>query len=258
MNELQVIHQSEVLGEVIDVYGSAEEPLFLARDVAEWIDYDKSSVHKMLANVDEDEKVRKFVPTLGGKQAQWMLTEDGLYETLMLSKKGQAKRFKKEVKKILKMIRLTGGYVAASSEERFIDTYFPSLSEETKKAMVTDLNQKNKELHEKLEAQKPLVAFAEVIEKSQDSLLVREFAKAISKRGFVIGERKLFHWLRERKYLDRKNMPYQRFIDQGLFEVTETPVPRSTGIMLSFTSRITAKGQIYFYNKLTQEETNHG
>lgn len=99
-----------MLGKQFRVYGTAEEPLFLAKDVAECIEYDTSSVHKMLANVDEDEKVRKNVPTLGGIQESWCLTENGLYEVLMQSRKPIAKQFKKKVKEILKTIRKHGIY----------------------------------------------------------------------------------------------------------------------------------------------------
>lgn len=110
MNELKVLNEQEVLGKQFRVYGTADEPLFLAKDVAEWIEYDTSSVHKMLANVDDDEKVRKNVPTLGGTQESWFLTENGLYEVLMQSRKPIAKQFKKEVKEILKTIRKHGIY----------------------------------------------------------------------------------------------------------------------------------------------------
>lgn len=110
MNELKVLNEQEVLGKQFRVYGTAEEPLVLAKDVAEWIEYDTSSVNKMLANVDDDEKVRKNVPTLGGTQESWCLTENGLYEVLMQSRKPIAKQFKKEVKEILKTIRKHGIY----------------------------------------------------------------------------------------------------------------------------------------------------
>lgn len=110
MNELKVLNEQEVLGKQFKVYGTAEEPLFLAKDVAEWIEYDTSSVHKMLTNVDDDEKVRKNVPTLGGTQESWCLTENGLYEVLMQFRKPIAKQFKKEVKEILKTIRKHGIY----------------------------------------------------------------------------------------------------------------------------------------------------
>lgn len=107
-NELTVINEQEVLGKDFKVYGTFENPLFLAKDVAEWIEH--SDVSTMLRKVDEEEKGTNNVCTLGGKQKAWFLTEDGLYEVLMQSRKPIAKSFKKEVKKILKEIRKTGSY----------------------------------------------------------------------------------------------------------------------------------------------------
>ena len=110
MRELMVIDERVVFEKKFRVYGDFENPLFLARDVAEWIEYDLSSINKMLNSVDEDEKVRKNVPTLGGIQEMWFVTEDGLYEVLMQSRKPIAKQWKKKVKEILKEIRKTGTY----------------------------------------------------------------------------------------------------------------------------------------------------
>ena len=110
MKELTVIQQQEILGKPLTLYGNFENPLFLAKEVAEWIEYDVSSINKMLNNVDEDEKVRNIIPTLGGKQEAWFLTEDGVYEVLMQSRKPIAKQFKKEVKAVLKSIRKHGIY----------------------------------------------------------------------------------------------------------------------------------------------------
>ncbi|PFO58541.1 hypothetical protein COJ81_11295 [Bacillus cereus] len=108
-NELKVIHEQEVLGYGFNIYGTNEEPLFLAKDVATWIEH--SAVHMMMKQVDEEEKVRNIVSTLGGNQEMWFLTEDGLYEVLMQSRKPIAKQFKKKVKEILKDIRNHGMYM---------------------------------------------------------------------------------------------------------------------------------------------------
>lgn len=94
----------------------------------------------------DDEKVRNFITTPGGRQQTWFLTEDGIYEILMLSNKPIAKQWKKEVKKILKQIRLTGGTVQADREAEFIENNFLSFSEDVKKVMVLDLHATNKEL----------------------------------------------------------------------------------------------------------------
>mgnify|MGYP002491031583 FL=1 len=112
MNELKVLNEQEVLGKQFRVYGTAEEPLFLAKDVAEWIEYSVSNVSKMLAAVDDEEKTIRTIVTSGSnyQTEAWFLTEDGLYEVLMQSRKPIAKQFKKEVKEILKTIRKHGIY----------------------------------------------------------------------------------------------------------------------------------------------------
>lgn len=107
-NVLAIINEQEVLGKDFKVYGTFEEPLFLAKDVAVWIEH--SNPRMMLQKVDEDEKTKELCPVnnpYGGYQVeeQWFLTEDGLYEVLMQSRKPIAKQFKKEVKKILKALR---------------------------------------------------------------------------------------------------------------------------------------------------------
>lgn len=116
-NELTVIDEREILGKQFRVYGDFENLLFLAKDVAEWIDYSKKSngsydVNSMLRMVDEDEKLVRKISVSGQNRNMWFLTEDGFYEVCMQSTKPNAKIFKKEVKKILKTIRKTGMYMS--------------------------------------------------------------------------------------------------------------------------------------------------
>ena len=99
--ELQVVDSREVLGREFKIYGTIEEPLFLAKDVAEVIEH--SNVSKMASTVDEDEKTVITISYSGNMTTnQLFLTEYGLYEVLMQSRKSIAKAFKKEVKQILK------------------------------------------------------------------------------------------------------------------------------------------------------------
>lgn len=117
MKELQVIYNQEVLGKDFHIYGTVEEPLFLAKDVANWIEHSNS--RKMLNNVDDDEKliavcdVTNSYTTSKSRNTQemWLLTENGVYEVLFQSRKPIAKQFKKQVKTILKEIRIKGGYI---------------------------------------------------------------------------------------------------------------------------------------------------
>lgn len=103
---LKVIDEREILGKNVKIYGTIDEPLFLAKDVANWIEH--SDVSTMLRKIDEEEKVTNNVCTLGGVQKSWFLTEDGLYEVFMTSRKPIAKDFKKQIKKVLKELRTTG------------------------------------------------------------------------------------------------------------------------------------------------------
>lgn len=128
MNMLEVIESKEILGVTLQVYGTFEEPLFLAKDVAEWIEYNADergayNVAQMLETLDEEEKIKTYctlsgvstthtpVKSMVGATNRWFITEDGLYELLMQSTKPIAKQFKKEVKSILKEIRQKGYHI---------------------------------------------------------------------------------------------------------------------------------------------------
>lgn len=113
MKELQVIYNQAVLGKDFHIYGTVEEPLFLAKDVANWIEH-KNITH-MMNTVDEDEKLTYTICNSGQGREMWFLTENGLYEVLMQSRKPIAKQFKEQVKIILKEIRIKGGYINEES-----------------------------------------------------------------------------------------------------------------------------------------------
>lgn len=115
MEEINIISKSILLDKEIDVWGSAENPLFRASDVAEWIGH--SNIASMVEMVDNDEKGLRNIYTPGGSQSVWMFTEDGLYEVLMRSRKSKAKQFRKGVKRILHEIRAKGGYIASSTND---------------------------------------------------------------------------------------------------------------------------------------------
>lgn len=144
MNEIKLLNEQEVLGKHFKVYGNAENPLFMAKDVAEWIEL--SNVTDMVSRVDEDE-VTKL--NLGGLQGECnFLTEDGLYEVLMQSRKPIAKQFKKRVKEILKTIRKSGGYV--NNAEKMVDTYFSDIPEEQKtiiQGLLVGIEEKQKKIN---------------------------------------------------------------------------------------------------------------
>lgn len=114
-NKIEVLKQTELLGQQFDVYGTPQEPLFLARDVAEIIEHPNTS--ELIKLVDEDERLTSTILRSGQNREMWLLTENGLYEILMQSRKPIAKQFKKGVKAILKEIRANGGYIATRVDD---------------------------------------------------------------------------------------------------------------------------------------------
>ena len=110
MNEIKIINKSIFLDKEIDVWGSIEHPLFRAKDVVDWLKL--KNVAMVIDRVDEEERSKFNLGRNGGDT--WFLTEDGLYEVLMQSRKPAAKQFKKGVKQILHEIRTKGGYIATS------------------------------------------------------------------------------------------------------------------------------------------------
>ena len=106
-----------------------------------------------------------------------------------------------------------------------------------------------------IEIDKPKAIFADAVATSKQSILIGELAKILKQNGFTTGEKRLFEWLRKHKYLiSRKrtdyNMPTQKSMDLGLFEIKETAVTHSDGhVTVSKTTKVTGKGQIYFVNK---------
>lgn len=251
MNNLKIIEQREVLGREFKIYGDFENPLFLAKDVAEWIEHSNSRV--MLNTVDENEKVVNNVYTLGGVQESWFLTEDGLYEVLMQSRKPIAKEFKKQVKIILKEIRKNGGYIATSENDSDEEIMAKALLVAQK--TIQNKNEKIKELENKVEEQEPKVLFAKAVETSKTTILIGDLAKIIKQNGVDIGQKRLFSWLRDNGYLIKRqgsdyNMPSQKSMELGLFEIKETAVTHSDGhITVSKTPKVTGKGQTYFINE---------
>lgn len=254
---LEVINQQEVLGKDFKIYGTPEEPLFLAKDVAEWIGNDTSQIKKLLDKIDEDEKVRNNITTLGGIQNTWFVTEDGLYELLMQSRKPIAKAFKKEVKKILKDIRTTGGYIVGQE-----NLSYDELLERAVMVAQRKIKERDKEIayqKEQIAEMQPKAVFADAVSSSSNSILIRDMAKLLKQNGVDIGEKRLFEYLRNNGYLIKRpgadyNSPTQKSMELGLFEIKETVVAHTNDTRIHKTSKITGKGQRYFINKFLNKD----
>ena len=120
--------------------------------------------------------------------------------------------------------------------------------------LAADLAEKVDSLEATIEENAPLVAFAEQVKKSKDSLLIREFAKICCKEGINIGEKRLYKKLREWGMIfENSTEPYQRYIDNGYFEIVEVSVDTQSGVRLCKTTRVLPQGQIYIINRLRKE-----
>ena len=106
---------------------------------------------------------------------------------------------------------------------------------------------------------KPKEIFADAVATSHTSILIGDLAKLICQNGYQIGQKRLFEWLRENNFLIKcgssKNMPQQRYVEQGLFEVKESNVQNPDGsVRITRTTKVTGKGQIYFVNRFIGEQ----
>ena len=105
---------------------------------------------------------------------------------------------------------------------------------------------------------KPKEIFADAVDASETSILIGELAKLITQNGVMIGQNRLFEWLRNRGYLissgTSKNLPCQRYVEQGLFEIKERTISNPDGsVRVTKTPKVTGKGQIYFINKFLEK-----
>lgn len=129
---------------------------------------------------------------------------------------------------------------------------------------IDKLKSDNKALIADNERMKPKEIFADAVSTSHTSILIGDLAKLICQNGVQIGQRRLFEWLRERGYLIKsgssRNMPQQRYVEQGLFEIKESNVQNPDGsVRITRTTKVTGKGQVYFVNKFLESKgEKHG
>lgn len=124
---------------------------------------------------------------------------------------------------------------------------------------IAKLKDENKSLERKIEADKPKTIFADAVSASHTSILIGDLAKLICQNGVQIGQKRLFEWLRNNNFLIKsgasRNMPQQRYIEQGLFEIKESNVQNPDGsVRITRTTKVTGKGQLYFVNKFLKGE----
>lgn len=126
---------------------------------------------------------------------------------------------------------------------------------------IAKLKDTNKSLTEKIEADRPKTIFADAVSASHTSILIGDLAKLICQNGYQIGQKRLFQWMRDNGYLmvsgNSRNMPKQKYVEQGLFEIKESNVQNPDGsVRITRTTKVSGKGQLYFVNKFLGQENN--
>lgn len=238
-------------GQEVRVIQVAGEPWFVVTDVADVLELSNPSV--AVAGLDEDEKGLRKVETLRGEQELVTISEAGLYSLLVRSHKPQAKPFRRWVThEVIPSIRKRGGYLTPEAIEKTLTDpdFIIRLATELKAERAARL-----ELAAQAKADAPKVLFADSVSVSHTTILVGELAKILRGNGVEIGQNRLFKVLRQRGYLisregSDRNMPTQRAMDLGLFEIKETAITHSDGhVSVSKTPKVTGKGQVYFVNR---------
>lgn len=247
MNSVKVLTKAEVLTKEFILYGTVEEPLFLAKDVAEWIEYDLSSINKLVQNVDDEEKVRSIIPTLGGEQEMWMLTEDGVYEVLMQSRKTKAKLFKKEVKSILKSIRLNGGYIA--NQEQLTPEQIVANALIVAQNIINNQNRQIEEMSVKMSELEKKSDYLDLILESKETVTVTQIAQDYGMSAKVFN--KILMKLGIQHKVNGQWILYAKYLGEGYVHSKTVSITRSNGMKDTvMNTEWKQKGRIFLYNLL--------
>lgn len=247
MNQLQIFENPE-FGAVrtVEIDG---EPWLVGKDVAQALGYAKPE-NAIGTHVDSEDKTTTLIQGTGSnyKSKAVIINESGLYSLVLSSKLPTARKFKHWVtSEVLPSIRRHGLYAA----DELLNN--PDLMIRAMEELKAERARANA-LAEKVERDAPKVLFAESVAASQHSILVFDLAKILRQNGVQIGGNRLFEWLRTNGYLIRRkgsdwNMPTQRAVEMGLFEIKETSVTHADGhVTVNKTPKVTGKGQQYFIN----------
>lgn len=250
MNDLTIFKKDE-FGEIqiIEENGKFE---FEATGTAKILGY--ANPHDAIQRHCKKDGVVKHevIDNLGRRQEKNFINEGNLYRLITHSKLPSAEKFERWVfDEVLPSIRKTGGYIVG--EENMTEDELVLKAMNVLSLKVEKLRQENKQLEGAIEEQKPKVLFSESVQASKTSILIGELAKIIKQNGHDIGQNRLFEWLRSNGYLiSRKgtdyNMPTQKAMNLGLFEIKETTITHSDGhISINKTVKVNRKRASLFY-----------
>ena len=230
-----------------------DEPYFVGKDVTEILGY-KNPRDAIQKHVDDEDKNSVAIRDGNkGNPNQTVINESGVYALIFGSKLPSAKKFKHWVtSEVLPQIRKSGAYL--TDKKAYDITHNPN-------SLADLLLQAGEQLKKKdivINEMKPKALFADAVATSHTSILVGELAKILKQNGIDMGQKRLFTWLREKGYLIKRqgtdyNMPTQKAMDLGLFEIKEGSYVNGSGVNITTkTPKVTGKGQQYFMNKFLQ------
>lgn len=263
MNDLQIFKNAE-FGEIrtVEIEG---KPYFVGNDIAKALGYVKPqnaiSVHCRGA-LKQGIGVQTGIKADGNPAMQTIemlvIPEGDVYRLTVCSKLPQAEKFEAWVfDEVLPSIRQNRGYILG--QENMTDDELLANAVLVAQRKIAERDKVIRAQDKKIEEMKPKAIFADAVSTSHTSILIGDLAKLICQNGVQIGQKRLFEWLRNNGYLVKsgssKNMPVQRYIEQGLFEVKESSIQNPDGsVRITRTTKISGKGQVYFVNKFLNKK----
>lgn len=228
------------------------EPWFVGKDVAIILGY--SNPRKaIIDHVDEEDKGITKCDTLGGQQNVTIINESGFYSLILSSKLPNAKIVKHWVThEVLPSIRKNGAYI--SGQENMDAEQLIAKALVAAQKIIDDKEKQIEQKDDHIRELEPKARFADAVNASDTSILIGELAKILRQNGYKIGQNRLFEELRQQGYLcsrgSMRNIPTQKSMDLGLFEIKERTIDNPDGSARTVkTTKVTGKGQQYFINK---------
>lgn len=272
MTALRVLDRPEVQSEAtgLQVFTNPEfgqiraveidsEAWLVGKDVAVALGY-KNPQEAIRTHVDPEDRTVSEILTVNGTSPT-LINQSGVYSLVLSSKLPGAKRLKRWVtSEVLPCIERHGAYMTPDTIERVLT------DPDTIINLATQLKaerERTKALEAQAEENAPKVLFADSVSASKDSILVGELAKLLKQNGVDIGQNRLFRWLRANGYLIKRgesyNLPTQRSMEQGLFEIKEVVYQHPDGNpRTKRTPKVTGKGQTYFVELLLRRKAQNG
>lgn len=248
-NEIKIFESPE-FGRIRTVSDERGEPWFCLADVCKVLGLKQNGV---VMRLEKGVISTEPLSTRGGTQMANFVSEDGLYDVILDSRKPSARAFRKWVtSEVLPQIRRTGGYVPLEEQDDE-----KTILAKAVRILNRTLEQKDVLLRRKeelIEEQRPKVEFADALTTGDGCILISELAKLLTRNGFVTGRTRLYRWMREHGYIfKRSTEPIQMWVERGIFAQSVTVIKTNHGTEERVTTKVTGKGQEYFLRLLCNQ-----